>query len=555
MTVPRKSEKIRINNGHRKSHRRPMTSSSSAPKGKLMQLLQEVAVAANQASTLEEVTQFAVDRICDLTGWPVGHVYITNPGDPDLMVSTRIWHLENPQQYATFKDITESTPLRRGIGLPGRVLATGKPAWIENVTLDDNFPRSRSALEIGVKAAFGFPVKVNEDICAVLEFFSPSSLEPDEYFLNVMGNIGTLLARVVERQRAQQALAKSETQYRMLFEDNPQPMLIFSMETLGILAANDAAMRHYGYTKSEFLQRTIKDIQPSEHSAAFEEVLLHLSPRQEPFRTRHRKKNGEIIDVEISTHELLFEGKEARLVLVNDVTERSKAELDLEHSRQQLRALAAHLQYIREEERSSISREIHDELGQVLTGLKMDLAWLDNRLMEPVPKNEMMLQKINAMSKLIDITIQIVRKISSELRPGILDDLGLIPAVDWLAHDFHVRTGIHCEFHSEISHLNLQRNCATAVFRILQETLTNVMRHANATKVSIYLKQTDRDLILNIDDNGRGITEEEINHPESLGLLGMRERALILGGDVLVHPRDSGGTQVTVRLPRDAEVH
>jgi len=227
-------------------------------------------------------------------------------------------------------------------------------------------------------------------------------------------------------------------------------------------------------------------------------------------------------------------------------TERQRTEEQLRASRGQLRALSTHLQSIREEERTLIAREIHDELGQDLTGLKMDLSWLTKRL--PGVQEELV-KKAESMSELIDTTIQSVRRISTELRPGVLDDLGLTAAIEWQSQDFQGRTGVQCEFKSTLPEVDLDRDRSTAVFRILQETLTNVARHANATKVSIYLGKKDGSLVLIVEDNGKGALESEIYNPKSLGFLGMRERALVFGGKIEIRGVPEKGTTVVLSIP------
>ena len=227
-----------------------------------------------------------------------------------------------------------------------------------------------------------------------------------------------------------------------------------------------------------------------------------------------------------------------------DIAERKRAEEQLKSSYEQLRALSARIQSIREEERTTIAREIHDELGQALTGLKMDLSWLRKKIPE-----EELIEKTQSMLKLIDSTIQTVRKISTELRPGILDDLGLIAAIEWQAGDFQSRTGIKCEFNSSLEEVALEREVSTAIFRIVQETLTNVVRHANATQVNIKVGEEDGILLVEIEDNGRGITGKEISSPKSLGLLGMRERAHLFGGELEIKGTSGERTVVMVRIP------
>ena len=219
---------------------------------------------------------------------------------------------------------------------------------------------------------------------------------------------------------------------------------------------------------------------------------------------------------------------------------------DLRSSRERLRALAAHLQDARENERSLIAREIHDELGSMLTGLKIDLSWLAGRL----PADQMsLLEKTQTMSKLVSNIIQSVRRISTDLRPGMLDDLGLVAAIEWQTQEFQARTGICAQFKSRLGNGQFDRELDTAVFRILQETLTNVARHANATRVDITLRAKVNSVVLTVGDNGKGITRRQISHRTSLGILGMRERALLLGGEVIIVGLPGKGTTVTVEIP------
>ncbi len=227
-------------------------------------------------------------------------------------------------------------------------------------------------------------------------------------------------------------------------------------------------------------------------------------------------------------------------------TERHRAEDRLRRSHEQLRALTGYLQYVREEERTRIAREVHDELGQALTGLKMDLAWLASR----VPRNGRSLhQKIKAMSAHIDATIQTVRRIATELRPGILDDLGLVAAIEWQAHEFQTRTGLPCVVTSLVKDTIWDQDFTTVFFRIFQETLTNIMRHASAARVEVRLAEDGGRLVLTVHDDGRGITEDEIASTRSIGLIGMRERAALVGGEVSLAGQPGQGTTVTVRAP------
>lgn len=236
-----------------------------------------------------------------------------------------------------------------------------------------------------------------------------------------------------------------------------------------------------------------------------------------------------------------------------------------------LRSLSEHLQSVREEERTKIARDIHDELGQALTCLKIDLSWLSHRLaidpaggaqrsprrQDPTPPTgssapespERLLEKTQAMLSLIDTTIRAVRRIATELRPAILDDLGLAATIEWEAQEFQTRTGIPCKVMLPPEEITLDHKRSTAIFRIFQEALTNVARHADATRVSIGVKEKAGTLILEVKDNGKGVTGREVTDVHSLGLLGMRERALVWGGEVDIAGMPEKGTTVTVRIP------
>ncbi len=225
-----------------------------------------------------------------------------------------------------------------------------------------------------------------------------------------------------------------------------------------------------------------------------------------------------------------------------------RAEEELRESHEQLRALSIYLQTVREEERTRIAREVHDELGQALTGCKLDLSWIASKL----PKDQKaLLAKTKALTGHIDSTIQMVRRIATELRPGILDHLGLSAALEWQANEFQTRTGIKCDVQAEVGDMPLNPDLNTTFFRIFQETLTNVIRHAGATQVNVQLKERGDEIILEVRDNGRGISREEISNTKSMGLLGMRERAMLLGGEFKIGKIPAGkGTKVTVSIPQ-----
>jgi len=271
---------------------------------------------------------------------------------------------------------------------------------------------------------------------------------------------------------------------------------------------------------------------------------------------RFRRKDGTfayVYDRGLVIHD--EQGKPVRMVGgMMDVTARKQAEEQLELSRRQMRALTARLESLREEERTRISREIHDELGQMLTGLKMDLRWVEKKLsnMEAGKEINPVLDKIVDASELTDQTINCVQRIAMELRPGVLDHLGLPTAVKYEAKRFEDRSGVNCNVYLSDLSIELKPNVSTIIFRILQEALTNAARHAHATKVDIDLYEQAGEIVLQIRDDGKGISPDDADSPRSLGLVGMKERASLLGASITFERGPTGGTMVTLRVPRSA---
>jgi signal transduction histidine kinase len=231
-----------------------------------------------------------------------------------------------------------------------------------------------------------------------------------------------------------------------------------------------------------------------------------------------------------------------RDVMKQESTKRKRTEEELKNALKNIRNLTAKMELIREEERTQVARQIHDELGQLLTGFRLDLSWL-------AKNQKAILEKSKLMLKLSDTTLESVQRISSELRPGLLDELGLAKAIEWQAQDFQSRCGIKCSVSLDFDDRDLDRNLGTAVFRIFQEAITNVARHSHATRMSIKLREDAGDVLLTVADNGRGIEADEITSPKSLGLVGMRERAEAFGGTVEINGIPGKGTTINARLP------
>jgi len=251
-------------------------------------------------------------------------------------------------------------------------------------------------------------------------------------------------------------------------------------------------------------------------------------------------------ELEHRVAERTLELRKINTLLRKEIAERKSAEGEVRTSHEKLHNLSKHMELIREEEKKVISREIHDDLGQVLTALKMDVAWLEKRFQN---NQKSILEKTKSMKSLIDLCIKSVQKISTELRPGILDDLGLIAAIEWAAEEFHEKTEIKCEISSNIDEIVVDPDYSIAVFRTFQEILRNIYHHAHATKVNIIFKKDKNSFILHVKDNGTGITDKQINDRKSLGIIGIQERAKYCKGSVEISGSSNKGTTITLMIP------
>ncbi len=272
-----------------------------------------------------------------------------------------------------------------------------------------------------------------------------------------------------------------------------------------------------------------------------------IEKKPHEFEYRMVTSDGKIIwlrDI-VSVEVINDEPVKVRGIMI-DITERKKSEELLKRSYANLRRLTAHQEEVREEERISIAREIHDELGQQLAIIKMDIDWLNREIED---KKENVQKKLQGLLGIIDNTVKTVRKISSELRPTALDDLGLLSALEWHCHEFEERSGIKTKFSSEIEEIKIPDKIATGLFRIFQESLTNISRHAKATLVDVLLKNDKNYLILSIIDNGKGFVLDCNENKKTLGILGMRERTSIMDGKYNIISSPGNGTQVEVLIP------
>jgi PAS domain S-box-containing protein len=354
------------------------------------------------------------------------------------------------------------------------------------------------------------------------------------------------VASDLSRQQQQRTALRREAEILQAIFDNIPVMISFRDPAGNLLLVNREWERVLGW-KLEDAQpiEVLNEIFPEPESRRkVLEGIRRADHRWTDFRARTR--DGRTIT---TSGALVALSDGTRLGFGVDVTERRDAETRLRQSTEKLRALSERLRVVREEERTQMAREVHDEIGQALTAVRMDVAWLERKLAATGDQRTALESKLRSMAELVDTTLLAVQRIATELRPGILDELGLEAAIEWYLREFEQRTGIACRFRSELGGRAIDPGRSTAVFRILQEALTNVARHSEATRSEIDLSSDGGEIRLEVRDNGRGIVEDRIESSGSLGLVGMRERARSLGGDVKIQRAVEGGTTVTLTIP------
>lgn len=375
---------------------------------------------------------------------------------------------------------------------------------------------------------------------------------------------GSLQLRSEDRVRARSArplirieLPTSAERQRGAVEQDRSIVLVLCRRGT-VTTVNAGFEQATGWRAAEWIGQPLMDLVHPSQAGVIREGFARLAQGAPKARLAFDLclRNGSLMATEATISPYPGGESESFYCVVHDVTQRREPEAGLERSREQLRALASRNQHIREEERIRIAREIHDELGQTLTGLKMDALWLKSQLTKQVSVlgSGNLIARAETMATVIQDTIQTVRRIATDLRPPVLDKLGLPAAIEWQAREFTRRTGLKLALNLRLKKLDSGDPLSTAVFRIFQEILTNVARHAEATKIRVRLERRGQLLALTVNDDGRGIRKAEIADSNSLGLLGMRERAMVFGGKVEISGKPAGGTTVAVRVPLPASL-
>ena len=364
-------------------------------------------------------------------------------------------------------------------------------------------------------------------------------------------------ADITQRKSAEQGLRESQARFASII-DSAMDAIISIDEAQLVVLFNRAAERMFGCAAAEALGQTLDRFIPAQLRSAHRAHVHAFGATGATNRAMGKlndltalRADGQEFPIEASISQTQVGGAKLFTVILRDLTKRKAAEEALSRSEEQLRALTNRLQQAREEEAMRIARELHDQLGRCLTAMKMDVDGIERGLAGAAAEADLgaLTEKVRRMNETLDETVYTVRRIAAELRPGVLDDLGLSAAIEWQARDFQRRSGVSCVVRAPEEDLPLSRDQATALFRIFQESLTNVARHAKATKVWVNLSKEEGAVVLEVEDDGVGISSARLAERHSLGLLGMRERVAAFGGEIELAGMPGQGTAVVVRMP------
>ena len=490
----------------------------------------DLAVTLSRVTSLEEGLRATLDAAVEVSGMDCGGIYLVDPASGEVHLACHRGLSDGFVSAAAHYDADSAN---------ARLVTAGEPAYGQQ--REAALPLSEAERREGLRALAVIPIQHEGRVVGCLNVASHTVDEVAAWRRQALETIAVGIGSAIASLRAEQALRESEEFNRALFDYNPMQTVIVDRE--GRITDFNMAKR-----QADSRLPNTGDVMYGDY-ASRHRIDMHAELMQ-CIETGELREFAEMPYGDRFLAITIAPFPQGAIIISRDITGEKESERKLKDSRTQLRALAARVTSVREEEREELAREIHDELGHALTALKMDVAWLRRRLLAPDAKltASSAEEHMDGMAAMLDQTIERVRKLATELRPGVLD-LGLIKAVEWQAQDFQERTGIRCKIVATPGSVILERERSAAAFRIFQELLFNVARHAEATAVQVSIQARGGVLTVGVRDNGRGITQREVSDPKSLGLIGMRERALAFGGEVEIEGTPGKGTAVTVRIP------
>jgi PAS domain S-box-containing protein len=543
---------------------RKQTEEELTERARLSSFAAEMSLMLNREMSTDEILRHCAETVVHHLGAALVRIWTVEPGDLCRACFKADWCADRTQCLHLRASAGLTTNLngeyRRvplGAFKIGRIAQGMGVMSTNDVFGDKRLPNKDWLRAHGLQSFAGFPLVIEGEVFGVMAVFAKVPLS--EPTIRTVESACNGIAATIARKQAEEHVRTSETFLSSVLDYLPNMVFVKDARDLRFVRFNKAGEELLGRSRNELLGKTDYDFFPKEQADFFtDKDRTVIESRQlldipdEPIQTKgkglrhlHTKKIPLYDDT----------GQPQYLVGISeDITERKRAEEELRSAYSQLRDLARRLETARETERQRIARELHDEFGQALTGMKLDLSWLGTKLARLVPTatGKPLVKKTQDLLVSVDSLIDSVRETATSLRPGMLDDLGLIPALEWLAKDFSVRTGIACEVDIDqgTAQIQLSEESSTALFRIVQELLTNVIRHAQASTVRVRLSEADELFLLEVTDNGTGIALHQVRQPRSLGLRGMEERAALLGGSFTITGAPGVGTTARIALPK-----
>ena len=519
-----------------------------------IRLLQTIALSVSSAEDLHAALRAVLTKVCESTGWVVGQAWIPRPDGP-CMECSPAWH-SSISGVKEFRKASQGFTFLPNIGLPGRAWTAKRPVWIPDVTQDDNFTRARFAQKAGLKAGLAMPILAADEVVAVIEFFGREPQPEDERLVRLVSAVADQVGIVIQRRRIQ-------AQFDRFFALSGDLLCVAGFDGR-LQRANPAWKKILGYAAEQLLARSYLDlVHPDDREgAAAEFERLKTGSTIVSYEFRARAKDGSYRWIQWTAtpapNELVI------YAIGRDTTERKRAEQALrsseEHYRElfneakamqeRLRELSSRILHAHEEERKRISRELHDEVGQALTAISVSLQVLRQKAAK-VGKG--LDATVSETQRLLEQTMYNVHRFSYELRPAMLDDLGLVIALRWYIRAFAKRTGIKLNFRADSAVEQLASEPKTVIYRIVQESLTNVYKYAAACRVEVIIRQTNDGIRVTVKDDGKGFQPDQLEmslkDKSGLGLMGMQERLRLVNGQFAVKSAPGKGTTIQALIP------
>ncbi|MEX0998795.1 MAG: PAS domain S-box protein [Thermodesulfobacteriota bacterium] len=521
--------------------------SSLEQRVKDMEILCRVVKTVHQSLNLKEVYEIALDIISTFENIDMTFLYLLDSRSEEAVL---IAQRNVPQIY-----ISKAYRIPKGIGITWKIINNGQHLNVENI--QNRKDVGAAGKQLGHHGVLGVPIKSEKTVIGVIYFASYKYHKFDQHEVKLLTSITDHLSIAISKAKLYDDLKESEKKYRELYENVPTGIYRKS-ENGKILMANSTLISLLGFSSFEEMiskSPTHNDFIDNQIPYNGKKILLNKDAKISELDSIWQKNDGSVINVIESIRAvndkdgnfLYYEGT------VIDISQSKK----LKESRESLRKLTEHLVFYREEERTEVAREIHDDFAQMLTGMTIDVSWLKksfNKLTQgyELPEDKQhadIVNKLDDFTVLINNAFETVKRICARLRPEVLDKLGLEAAIKWQIVNIKSQTNIDIDFYSSINEHVLDSKVKTTLFRIFQEAITNIIRHAEATEVKVTLQSYCNDLVLIVNDNGKGMKEDIITSMDSLGLLGMTERTDILNGELTIKSNINEGTSVTVIIP------